>query len=769
MENQVNNPSNSITKIQTLDKIESSDCVEIGKWYILDTTKTTLFNYGSEWKKPNEVTTAEGGVLVVADAFESNLVILKSNAVDYRVLNKNLGYVLSCITETEAQNLIQGRGKEKQALIIEAQVEIKEVIAQINMAGAQTSGSTELIVATKDALLEQSRVLTEVHGKRIDELNNSIKKNVEDLHAITSYYALPAMVGISKLSKSKAVITDKLRELSLYGGLNEQETIVSTGGVASEDKPVHIYQNLKHMDVECIIGYQSGGIDVRSVKDFNEWLAKPANRNRVMPADKSIVAIKIRKHPNARIWEFGANDNATYLYLRNGENIKAIETKIEINGTLLATENDFAHSFYAKKVGSWADISANFAFLSKNEYEHLATLSEQAKPLYLNTMLDAYRLRLDYLVKALAYAEHKQRVIGDANHDTHNEDIITKKGVMRATALIRSGLDKARVSHNKDINETKERIQTITACIKDGFVDPKFDFPHTEGTWFGILNIETPEIGFIDAQGNRHLMQLSEHDYIEGLKAIKEKYDQLGLYFPNPEKHRHSRAPNNPFAVITDLLDYELINDTNYFFDDIKSLSWDRYKRQNDLAILVQGLFDRSTFFGHTKVSLFQEGFEDKVKLVYDLEKGLYSGDMPDFKSYLTNGRIDSKKGDVFFGHKKIWQEEQDEKASRHQFYDRIDIPKYLKADSVIKKRDGRTVVKFKWQTEHPYWSKAKTPARNNVFECDIDELINVSHYKLNDCEVFTKDPRCRDRYPEWGEFMMAAETYHQEGDNSNE
>lgn len=754
--------SSAPANIQNLDKIESSDAVEIGKWYILDKTKTDLFYYDRSWKESTEVMTANGGVLVCADTFESNLVVLKSNGVDYRVLNNNLGYALTCITEQEAQALIEARGREQQTLIMEAQTEIREVIAHINMSGAQQSGSTELIVATENALLEQSRALKEVHGKRIEELNNSVKKHVEDLHEVTKYYALPAMVGISKLSMSKNIVDEKLRELSLYGGLKEKEIIVSEGGVASEDKPVHIYQNLKYMDVECILGYQSGGIGVNSVKAFNDWLAKPVNRNRVMPADKSIVAITVRKYPENKGWSFSDNKNETYLYMRNGENIKAVKTDLVITGTLLATENDFSHSFYAKKIGSWNDMAANFVFLSKNEYEALSLLGEQIKPLYLNILLDSYRLRLEFLEAAVVYGEHKLNTIGES---TEGKKIIVNSGfLIDGCRYGQSGFDIGLAAHNEKIVSAKENIETITNCIKNGFTDPKIELPNSSADGFGVLNAQPTEIGFIDQDGIQHLMQISACHYKAKLKEIKEKYDSMGLYFPNKNKGAYSERTNNPFSIIDDLAQYDLINDSHYFFDDIKVLGWERYKRQNDLAILIQGLFDRGTFFGYTKVSLFQEGFEAKIKLVHDLDKGLYDGDMPDFNSYLANGRLDSEAGDVFFGHQELWDEEQSEKSKDQRFFDHISIPKYLKADSIIKKRDGRTMVKFKWQTEHPYWSKAKTPARNNAFECDINNLINVSRYKPNDCESFTKDPRCRDLYPKWGNFMMAAEAYHQKG-----
>ena len=49
-----------------------------------------------------------------------------------------------------------------------------------------------------------------------------------------------------------------------------------------------------------------------------------------------------------------------------------------------------------------------------------------------------------------------------------------------------------------------------------------------------------------------------------------------------------------------------------------------------------------------------------------------------------------------------------------------------------------------------------------NNSQDDIKSLLNVSHYKQGDCDVFAKDPRCRDLYPKWGGLIMAAERHYQ-------
>lgn len=748
-----------IVEIQKIEKLADHDTVELGEWFLLDKTKEHQYYLNARYGKEDEVLSGDGKALVCSDSFESNLVIFKSNCKSYRVLNKDLGDVVTPINKADAIELIQNKINKQQELIMLARDNIQEVIALISMSGTSQSSSTTVAVASKNAIMQQSTALKEVHAKNIEKYNQEIREHVGVLHEVTQYYSLPATVGISNLTKTKGLIDEKLHELNLYGGLDEKEVDIATGGVVNESAPIHIFQNLKYMDVEAIIGYESGGIGLGDVKSFNQWLAIPENRDRILPESKSIIAIKTRKYREFTVGYFQP-ENSTYLYMRNGENIRSLKTNLSISGTLLATENEITSDIYVKKTGSSDNLSKNFIFLSINEYDTLASKAELFKPLWLNLLLTGYKEKLRYLTSAIDYVEHRRRILGDVGVP-RNRDIMRgdeRRNIEykpRPENEFHEGIEKQKESNE----QVKIDIQTIIDAIENNFANPNLSMPRIYESRH--IQISDHERGFIDEDGVEHLMGYSINEYHDKLIELTDQFSQKsGLYFPNNADV--SSYNTEPFSVLRALSSYSLMNEDNYFFDDLKTLSWQKYKRQNDLAVLIQGILDRTTFFGYTKANLFKDGYEDKIKLVHDKDKGLYDGDMPNFKAFIEKCNENSRAGDLFVGHQVLWLEKEREKLQDDRFYDTIDIPKFLAAEKVVNKRDGRTMVSFRWEVERDWSSQAKSPTRVHRFECDIKSLLNVSHYKQGDCDVFAKDPRCRDLYPKWGGLIMAAERHYQ-------
>ncbi len=758
----MNQDRNEVSIIETLDRVEATDKVEVGKWYLINQDKKEFYATNENSQSDREVVDSNGNILVCVENFESNLVVMKSNMREFRILNKNLGHVLLDIDQHKALPLVQEKGLSQQTLIVKAQEEIREIIKRINHSGSKASDSTEVAVATKNTLVEQTRVLKEVHSTKLEALNDEIRGYVSNIHDITKYYSLPSTAGMIDHQKTKSIVDEKLHELNLYGGLNESEEIVSVGGVTSESRPIYIFQNLKYMDVECLIGYESGGISIDSIDSFNKWLAEPINRDRIMPKDRSIVAIKVRKYPDRRMLGWFAEKNPTYLYLRNGENIKCIKTGVSISETLLATENNLGGRFYVKKIHSYSDKSKNFEFLSKHEYDHLLESSEKLKAFYLDTLLDSYKALRRFLVGMGGYAEHKHSILNiNKEKDCKNLFEIRNGSMFGYKPSSQSLYDKQRVLYQEAVDDTNKRIETIVSSIQSGLLDPKVGFASRDDYGFDHFGMSTNETGFVDEDGSEYYFEYTRQQLNKDLKEIVGRYSEKAPHYPNKDSYT-SDGEISPFKLQHLLAKYDPMDEDNYYFDDLKVMSWQRYKRQNELAILIQGLLDRSSFFGYTEASLFKDDFDEKIKLVYDKDKGLYHGEMPDFKVFIENCNKDSDIGDIFFGHQKIWDEIEEDKSRGYQHYNKTYIPEFLAAERIIKKRNGQVVVKFRWETKRDWWSTAKTPYKANTFECDINNLINISRYKPGDCKPFIEDPRCRDLYPKWGEFIITAETYHQ-------
>lgn len=751
-----------------VDRMDDENKIEIGNWYLIDTSDDSLFYCTSNGWNKNEITSGEHSTLVCADRFESNLVILRSNASEYRVLTKNMDKLLKPVSEIDSLMMVEDALAGKRVTINQLQQQIKSIIQQLNPKNGNTSDSTDVMIATKDALVAKNTELKEVHGKQINKLGEEIKSHVADLTDIARYITLPASVNMNQIAESREVIDEKIHDLAIYGGLYEQENTISEGYSARDDQPIHIYQNLKFMDVECIDAYITGGINANNIGKFDKWIAEPENRDRVLPQPKSIVAIKNRKYPKRSGW---SNDpNEIYLYMRNGDNIKRLKTAVDIKKTLLATDNVMGAEPYVKIDNHRKN---EFKFITENEYQEREKTIRLFKPLYISSLLESHRVEKRYLDMLISYAQGRK----------NNAQAVLLKGEDKPQAVEHASDDdfESGIGHLNDhlqinkesTNELQGLIEKILSEENIQSVDIHTDITRPAAhsmslrTYTSGLRISDDELGYLTESGEEVLLSTQVPEYQDELRAVTREYMSISAH------HGVTKDSEiyNPFSHERDLKEYGLINDDNFFFDSIKKNQWKNYKRQNELAVLIQGLIDRTSFFGYIEANLFKPGFEENIKLVYDEKLGIYSGEMPDFKAFISQCNEYSKVGDFFYGQAEVWAALEAEKResyrdSGHSYhYETTHIPELLAASKIVKKRSGKTVVVFKWEVARDWWSQAKTKYKTHTFECNLDLLINVSHYNQGDYKQFAEDPRCRALYPKWGAILMSAE-HHKNKDS---
>lgn len=753
-----------------VNRLDDENKIEIGNWYLINTSDESLFyvRHGN-WSR-NEIKSDEDSVLVCADRFESNLVVLRSNAGEYRVLTRNMDSLLKPVDDLDALMMVEEALASKRVAIVQLQQEMKKLIQSVNANSGNVSSNTDVMIATKDALVAKTSELKNVHSKQLDKLGEEISSNVGDLSIIAKYITLPASVDMNQIAEGREMIDEKIHDLSIYGGLYEEENILSEGYCARDEQPIHIYQDLKFMDVECIDAYVIGGIDAYKIDRFDKWLAEPKNRDRVLPHPKSIVAIKNRKHPKRQGWS--KDPNETYLYMRNGDNIKRLKTAIDIKDTLLATENVMGIESYVRMDKHRKD---EFHFITENEYQAREKNIALFKPLFISSVLESYRIERTHLKALLNYAKGREKAKFFIIEDERNFDDEMKRQEVEAN-LPDANHQKAVASFESRLQKNSDSIAELSNLINQALSsntlsrsDMHTNLSHPsyysmrERQYKEELGVLKNEIGYISESGKEVLLDDAE-DYERQINHIERAYQNLVL------EHRVSanREQYNPFHEGEILKEYLPINSDHYFFDTIKKQQWKNYKRQNELAVLIQGIIDRTSFFGYIEANLFKDGFEKTIKLVYDKKSGLYSGEMPDFKAFIKNCNQKSVAGDIFYGQAKAWHEIEKDKreeariSGRSYHYASVHLPEYLEASKVVNKRNGKTVVVFKWQTARDWWSQAKSRYKTHTFECDIDLLINVSQYQQGDNKPFIDDPRCRLLYPKWGEFLMAAESYQE-------
>src|SRR5690606_29928828 len=137
---------------------------------------------------------------------------------------------------------------------------------------------------------------------------------------------------VEGLSAMLRAAEEAIWTINLYLGKDERIVRLREGKPAAPETKIAIRQLVLYMDEECAIAAEHGGIDVRSIEAFDEWVAEPEHLRQVLPETRGVVALKVRR--NARDYgdpwmssEMNRANQHTYFLMRNGENLYRIDTE----------------------------------------------------------------------------------------------------------------------------------------------------------------------------------------------------------------------------------------------------------------------------------------------------------------------------------------------------------------------------------------------------------------------------------------------------------
>jgi hypothetical protein len=238
----------------------------------------------------------------------------------------------------------------------------------------------------------------------------------------------------------------------------------------------------------------------------------------------------------------------------------------------------------------------------------------------------------------------------------------------------------------------------------------------------------------------------------------------------NPHRHHGTFNPS----------DWHPFDQSSVYFDECMEEVAERIKEYNRVALIIQGLFDRSeTLNPHPKVrSWTAEGFASAITLVYDGSSILPYGEAPDFEAYRARCNALLSADSVVTGQDDYWQRHEAERECRRlekvmRGRGNYDKPKRLKPDGnpgpgVVAhmahwKARSREAV-FAWNRERQY-DVAYGPGRGEAIRTTLtvpdSELFNVSAYTPGDHMQFFRDPRTRAEYLKWAPLLLVAENFH--------
>ncbi len=244
--------------------------------------------------------------------------------------------------------------------------EIKELTTTLGLATVALpegqSAVASLAVRNNDNAVEEYKTaLVLAKEKTLPDLFEQVKNASSSLATWLSASIIPLEAQADGYKPLIESITSRIFNVELYAGLVETIELIADGKPADIGEPVYLFQRRAYMDEECLAQYECGGMEFSGIPDFDKWLARPENRDRLLPFPRCLIAFRVRRVDKEReginlrdfieILSKEEDDRATFLYMRNGEKMYRLRTAIDF-GKQLFPEHDatevVSEKIYAK-------------------------------------------------------------------------------------------------------------------------------------------------------------------------------------------------------------------------------------------------------------------------------------------------------------------------------------------------------------------------------------------------------------------------------------
>lgn len=163
--------------------------------------------------------------------------------------------------------------------------------------------------------------------------------------------ALVAKIKAGAVQTHLKKVQAQLLTIGLYTGDSVDVVKLAKGDPAPPGELLHLYQRLLYLDEESLINAAYGGADFQSLPTFRKLLrADDTVLNRIAPAQRCVVAMQFRRRQR----EYGdpllnaflnSRNKRAFLLIRNGGNVNAVFSDIELMHRLFPTSNEFEEQF----------------------------------------------------------------------------------------------------------------------------------------------------------------------------------------------------------------------------------------------------------------------------------------------------------------------------------------------------------------------------------------------------------------------------------------
>lgn len=269
---------------------------------------------------------------------------------------------------------------------------VKELTARLaitpghSLSSSNESAETQaLALHTGQPLNDYKAALVLAEEKTLPALFEEIKEENASLSLWLRANLIPLEAEAAALKPAITSIKKRIFSVQLYAGLVEDVEQIADGEPATMTEPVHLIQRRAYMDEECLAQYEAGGMEFKDLSAFDRWLARPSNRYRLLPFPRCIMAFQVRRDRKHRLYgdvleffrmiEDEKDDKLTFLYIRNGEQLFRLSTKMDFDAKLFPDmERPLEGNVYARMFGGFGSIDG---LISENEYKGI--VEEEAR------------------------------------------------------------------------------------------------------------------------------------------------------------------------------------------------------------------------------------------------------------------------------------------------------------------------------------------------------------------------------------------------------
>ena len=144
------------------------------------------------------------------------------------------------------------------------------------------------------------KALKKAKDEELPELFDELEEHNESMGKWMKAHMIPMEAEAGQLRSVIGRINDRIYHVELYAGTSEEVVQIREGDRAAADERVVLYQRRRYMDEECLLKYEHGGMDFQNIGEFDEWIAKEDNFERLLPDPRCIVAFRVRREMKSR-------------------------------------------------------------------------------------------------------------------------------------------------------------------------------------------------------------------------------------------------------------------------------------------------------------------------------------------------------------------------------------------------------------------------------------------------------------------------------------